>query len=122
MAADFAFGNGAFEFLVLPQLSVDGLPQISADALAQAEIWMKQNHRRCRIACSARGAELLDLPVLPISDPYHADREFLHIDANGFLRLSAFSGSGVRISDFHTLMHAIAGLRSKMHENSLEAT
>lgn len=110
-AAEFAFGHGASELLLLPQ--VDGTSVIrDSGMLERLESWIRDNHTRYRLAISIDGSEALgDIPVLDTNSPTDPDHDFLHIDATGTLRRTAFEPAGVKIENSGVLV-AIDQLRA----------
>ena len=117
-AADYVFGKGASELLLLPQLS-DGQP-VSPAALTDAAAWIRENYARYRLATSAQGAQLMAVPFLPVNDSEEAGRDFMHVDASGFLKLSAFSPGGVAVDQYVSFMAAVNDARAK-HAKGEEA-
>src|SRR5260370_5889062 len=98
-AADFAFANGAKELLLLPQTGPDSVPMIRAHTLRRLSEWARENHTRCRLATSAHCGVLMDVPLLPVSDPKHMSYEFMHGVDTGVLKLSAFTSFAPALLD-----------------------
>jgi hypothetical protein len=110
-AAEFAFERGAEELLLLPETS-RGEVAVSQETLQQLSDWVRHSHGRCRLATSAHAAAIMDAPILPISDPAHASHDFMHVDAVGMLKVSAFTSAGERISDHPSILAAVQALRA----------
>ncbi len=113
-AAEFAFGEGAYEMLLLPEVTKSGQLALSPKALDYLENWICENHLNFRLAISHIATNHVNAPWLPITDREHLDRELMHIDANGILHKDAFTRFGVRISDFPSLEIAINNLRGNV--------
>lgn len=110
-AADFAFANGAEELLLLPETGPDSVPAICPNTLRRLSDWARENHSRCRLATSAHCGVLMDVPILPVSDPEHASHEFMHVDASGILKLSAFTQAGIPLGDSRSIIDSVRQLR-----------
>lgn len=113
-AANFAFDNGAFEFLILPETGDGGRLTIDGVPLERLRAWVARAPRKVRLATSEHATEAIGAPVLPTSgddDSY----EFMHIDAFGRLKLTAFSEEGLPLTDENDLMSGIEQLRMQSH-------
>lgn len=111
-AADFAFENGATEFLLLPELGPSGSRRTSQEVLGIAAAWARRNYVSRRVATSVQGAALMNLPALPISDDGRVGGDFMHIDAFGMMKACAFDESGLRIVPGKSFMDTVERLRS----------
>lgn len=111
-AAEFAFEEGAEELLLLPQLASDGGPTLEPGLMERLSGWVQENYRRCRLATSPYGAEHIDAPMLVTSQPEYETFDFLHVDAFGVLKLSAFSRIGIRLDDAPSIIASIERLRN----------
>ncbi|MCL4851661.1 MAG: radical SAM protein [Bryobacteraceae bacterium] len=123
-AAEFAFKEGAKEFLILPEVDGYGVPQLESSVIQNARDWITAHEDFCRLASSDSGGVLFGVPTLPVCIPAEAYREFLHIDAFGYLRRSAFVTDGVLIASEPSIIAAIQhipatdiSLRSKPSED-----
>jgi MoaA/NifB/PqqE/SkfB family radical SAM enzyme len=93
-AADFVFDNGAEELLLLPQLTTDGKLSLRHDTLDRLSAWAREHHQRCRLATSSHGGHHIDAPMLMTADPRFESFDFMHVDAFGTLKFSAFQQRG----------------------------
>lgn len=110
-AAELAMEWGACELLILPLLSPHGdvlLPIRAQEALGQ---WIRDNCTRYPLSVSAEAAPVIDAPRLPIGDPRGCTYDFLHVDAQGRLAPSAFTGPRIDVASEGGLMGAVASLR-----------
>lgn len=113
-AAEFTFASGAQELLLLPETGADGRLAISPETLAELSKWIGENHGRVRLATSSHAVEALEAPrLLPNAAAEHESFDFMHVDAFGTLKLTAFAKSGVQVSDFPTIVDAIERLRGQ---------
>ena len=113
-AAEFAFASGAEELLLLPETSTNGQIRVEPGSLERLSEWVAANYRRRRIAMSAHGAEAIDAPILPTNDHEHGTYDFMHIDAAGILKVSAFASAGIPVADHGSLMEAVTFLRQSV--------
>lgn len=111
-AADFAFENGAEEFLLLPETGSGGTVSVGPEVIRQASKWVNENYQRCRLATSAHGGECLDAPMLLSRDVQHESYDFLHVDAFGNLKKSAFSNNGVALAAESSIIEGINKIRN----------
>lgn len=116
-AAEFAFGEGASEMLLLPEVSPSGTLDLDEVVLNQLEEWIADNHATFRLAISEIGTTRVRGPWLPIRQDEYPCRELMHIDAGGRLHPDAFSERFVQISDFKTMADAINAMREKISTN-----
>jgi hypothetical protein len=114
-AAEFAFKEGAKQFLILPEVDHNGGHRLQADVIQSAKMWITSRKDFCRLASSDSGAALFGVPTLPVSRPMETHREFLHVDAFGYLRRSAFVNRGVLIASEPSIIAAIQRIAS--HED-----
>jgi hypothetical protein len=112
-AAQYVFGKGASELLLLPELA-NGQP-VSPKALSGAAAWIRENYQRYRLATSAQGAQVMAVPFLPVNDTTESGRDFMHVDASGFLKLSAFSTGGVAVGQYRSFLAAVREARMETH-------
>ncbi len=96
--AHFACENGALEILLLPEVSSNGQLQLTRAEQNTLATWIHRNENRLPLAMSVIGCESIPTTRLPIEDPRGPSYDFMHVDAAGRLRQSAFGGSWVRIS------------------------
>lgn len=109
-AADFAFDNGAFEFLILPETGPGGVLTIDDASLDRLRGWVSRTPRRVRLATSEHAAEAIRAPVLPTAAT-DSSREFMHIDAFGRLKLTAFSQEWVSLVDGRDVLEGVEQVR-----------
>ncbi|WP_246688965.1 radical SAM protein [Mesorhizobium sp. WSM4310] len=113
-AVSFAFKNGAEEFLLLPETTVDGDLNVSVELLAQLSSWAQNNYGQCRLAASAHGAASIDAPILISSNPRYESYDFMHVDAFGMLRTTAFAKNGLRLQCDASIIENISRLRAQV--------
>jgi sulfatase maturation enzyme AslB (radical SAM superfamily) len=119
-AADFAFANGAEQLLLLPETGQDLKPLIGAETMRRLTDWVREHHSYCRLAISAHSGVLMDVPILPVSDTAHGSYEFMHVDAAGILKLSAFTQSGVSLADSPSILDSVRMLHLSEQKDSWE--
>jgi sulfatase maturation enzyme AslB (radical SAM superfamily) len=110
-AAEFAFDNGASELLLLPELRKDGTINVDGVVLDALSEFVNKNREHCRLSISVQGAEAIGVSGLLDwrDDP---TSHFLHIDAAGVLKSSAFSSEGICILGYSSAIDAIDALRA----------
>ena len=117
-AADFVFHKGAEEMLLLPETSTEGTALLSADASNRLGEWIRANYNRRRLATSALGGDCIDVPILMRSNPEFESFDFMHVDAFGTLKLSAFERDGVKMDGDVSIIDSIRQLRETRHSVS----
>jgi len=117
LAAEFAFENGASEFLVLPQSNDQGRVVLSESDQEKIANWINEKQSTYRIATSST-ADFADrvIRLFPSNKNYES-YDFMHLDAFGTLKLSAFSREGIKIAEGDSILDAILTLRQQSHEN-----
>lgn len=115
---DFAMEQGAQQLLLLPLSDTGGNIRLPLPAMAKLEEWLHLNMDQFPLALSVHGAREIHVPTLPITNCFHHDREHLHIDAQGFLRETAFSANAISLSG-RNLIDAISTLRKALHNENL---
>ncbi len=115
-AAALVFGEGAEEFLLLPQTGTDGRLSMAPETLQRLKDWVSDNHERCRLATSAHGGAEIEAPMLMISKAEFQTYDFMHVDAMGTLKVSAFAGEGIGLADGMSIMAAIQETRNKQSQ------
>lgn len=110
-AADFAFQSGAQDLLLLPETTVRGTLNVTADVMRQLSAWAAKNFTRCRLATSAHSIEHIDAPALILSDPTFESYDFMHVDASATLKTSAFSKVGASLAEHATMIECIKHVR-----------
>ncbi|WP_028002882.1 radical SAM protein [Sinorhizobium arboris] len=115
-AAALVFGEGAEEFLLLPQTGTDGKLAMAPETLRRLKNWVSDNYERCRLATSAHGGEEIDAPMLMTSKPEYQTYDFMHVDATGTLKISAFAGEGISLTVGTSIVAAIQETRSKQSQ------
>ena len=110
-AAAFAFDSGAEDLLLLPETAPDGSINLSPDQLEELSYWVNANYSRCRLATSAHGGVSIDAPILMSADPSNESFDFMHVDAFGDLKISAFAKAGIRLQDRGSIIESICRLR-----------
>ncbi|HOI22021.1 MAG TPA: radical SAM protein [Spirochaetales bacterium] len=111
VAEDF----GACELLLLPQVSVRGVPTISADSLQGLRLWVDSYRGRLKLCINELSAE-----GFSTCDPLMQEsglRTYAHIDATGVLRPSSYSDIGVPLSD-DGVLQALDQLAHDLGENN----
>ena len=116
-AAHFVFDEGAHEILLLPEIRPDGTLAIDAEVLARLQSWVETNHERYRLATSTHSADVIGGPILPIS-ALDESYEFMHINASGKLKLTAFSAHGVGLAEHDDIIEQMIRLRALSAEAS----
>ena len=115
-AADFAFESGAEELLLLPETAFGGSLSLGPELMDRLSGWVRENYGRRRLAVSAHSGKHIDAPMLLISRPEHESFDFMHVDAFGTLKVSAFAESGIRLRDSDSLIANIRRLRNAITE------
>ena len=110
--ADFAFRHGAQELLLLPEVGPDARSVLSASDHEALDHWVGRNYRDRRLAISATSAETIASPLLPLTVPGFADRDFMHVDASAVLRLCAYGGEGLHLTRNSSIIDSISQLRT----------
>ena len=121
--ADFAFGHGAQELLLLPEVGRDGVSLLDREQQAKLNAWIESNYRSRRLAISAPAAEAVSSPLAPLTIPGFADRDFLHVDASGLLRVCAYgpASQGIAVPPGSSILDAIRRVRGVAHPAKREA-
>jgi hypothetical protein len=86
---------GACEILLLPQISVGGVPPASVETIKGLQRWVGGYDGPLNLSISEASAE-----GFPFCDPLVLERglrAYAHIDASGVLKPSSYSSSGVKI-------------------------
>jgi MoaA/NifB/PqqE/SkfB family radical SAM enzyme len=112
--ADFAFEHGAEEFLLLPETGMGGALTVRPETMERLSEWVRKNYQRCRLATSAHGGALIDAPMLMQSVAQYESFDFMHIDAFGVIKTSAFAKTGVVLGD-GSVIDSIQQLRGNDH-------
>jgi MoaA/NifB/PqqE/SkfB family radical SAM enzyme len=115
-AAALVFGEGAEEFLLLPQTGADGKLAMAPETLQRLKNWVSDNYERCRLATSAHGGAEIDAPMLMTSKPEYQTYDFMHVDAMGKLKVSAFADKGISLTDGMSIVAAIEQTRIKQDQ------
>jgi MoaA/NifB/PqqE/SkfB family radical SAM enzyme len=113
--ADFAFEHGAEEFLLLPETGVGGALTVGPETMGRLSEWVRKNYQRCRLAISAHGGALIDAPMLMQSVAEFESFDFMHIDALGMLKTSAFAKDGIPLTSDSSVIASIQQLRGSGH-------
>lgn len=113
--ADYVFERGAQELLLLPEVGPDGVGLLEVGQQAQLNTWIEANYRHRRLAVSAPAAAAISSPLVPLTIPGFADRDFLHVDASGLLRVCAYNpaSDGVAVAPGSSLLEAIRRVRGE---------
>lgn len=106
-AADFAFEQGAEELLLLPQVDANGDVALSGASRDWLSRWASDNWSRHRLATSTKGGEYIDAPMLMASEPEHEIFDFMHVDAFGMLKTSAFATTGTKLTNGRPIMPSV---------------
>jgi len=85
----------ASEFLLLPEQPVHGHGGIDTVTLRMLHEWVSKYRGKVPLSISEAGSD--GMPIVPASADGTGLRAYAHIDADGFLRRSSYSGRGVRI-------------------------
>ena len=117
-AADFAFDSGAEQLLLLPQTSTDGRITLSDRLMETLSAWIQANYQTYRLAISKHAIEFVDAPLLMAQNSKYESYEFMHVDALGHIRRTAFSTKGIALKPEDSILDCIKALRS----SSLEMT
>jgi hypothetical protein len=107
---EFAVDVDACEVLLLPELR-SGSIALSQDELNRIRAWVLHNVGSGLIRMSDIGARALGLNFLQV-DENEATRDYMHIDANGHLRLHSHGATGVPIKSTG-LLKAISAIRAQ---------
>lgn len=110
-SADFAFDHGAREFLLLPETGTDGRLAVSPEVLQFMSEWAKSNYTRVRLATSAHAIEALDVPSLRLENAEDSTFDFMHLDAFGVLKRSAFDRHGLRLEEHASMLAGVEHMR-----------
>lgn len=110
-SADFAFSNGASELLLLPETGTDGRMAVDVEILQTLSEWARNNYARIRLATSAHAIESLDVPSLSLGSAVDSTFDFMHLDAFGTLKRSAFDQTGFRLDERASVLAGIEELR-----------
>ena len=109
--AEFALNNGAYELLLLPQTGSCGRLMIGAEMLQELSEWIQSNHQRVRLATSAHAIDALDVPRLPVGSTEESTFDFMHVNAFGVLKRTAFDRGGLQLTPHTSIMAAVEELR-----------
>ncbi|MEJ5344443.1 MAG: radical SAM protein [Chloroflexus sp.] len=107
---------GACELLLLPQVSVRGVPGIDAHTLQDLRRWVESYKGPLRLCINEASAD-----GFPICDPLVEERGLLayaHIDAKGVLKPCSYHETGVPIGEGGVLQ-AIQRLASEQRERNI---
>lgn len=115
-AAALIFGEGAEEFLLLPQTGTDGKLAMAPQTLQRLKNWVSDNYEHCRLATSAHGGAELDAPMLMTSKPEFQTYDFMHVDAMGTLKVSAFADEGISLMGGSSIVDAIQKIREQQNQ------
>ena len=117
-AADFTFSSGAQELLLLPETGVNG-ELVAGDAVIQEmSAWARANYGRVRLATSAFAAGVIECPILtPESED--ATFDFMHVDALGVLKRSAFELDGLLLGSGASILAGIETIRRRHQSGAL---
>lgn len=110
---DFAVENGAREILLLPETNKDGTINLNSDQLSILSTWVGRNFRTSRLATSAHTIDCFEAPCLMKSVPRYASFDFMHLDAFGTLKKSAFDRVGIRLMPDDSIIGKIGQLREE---------
>lgn len=110
-AADFAVSEGASELLLLPETDMSGEVRENQRPLETLKEWVENNYRKYRLATSAHSAGSFSAPLASPLEP-NDTHSFMHIDALGTLKKSAFEPEGVLLGDDSSLIESIIEVRT----------
>ncbi|MDX3967703.1 MAG: radical SAM protein [Bradyrhizobium sp.] len=120
-AAEFAIDNGAEELLLLPETLPSGTLSLGPKLMERLSSWVRQNYKSCRLATSAHGGLYIEAPMLMVSDPAYETFDFMHVDALGVLKPSAFATRGIPLRHDTTIIQSIERVR-ELHTQRPEET
>jgi hypothetical protein len=75
--------------------------------------WVRENYGRCRLATSAQAGTYIEAPMLLVGEPAYESFDFMHVDAFGKLKLSAFSAAGIELQRNESIVATIQRLRQR---------
>ena len=96
-AVAVAYREGAMEFLLLPEQSVNGKGGISIDAMCTLRAWVFAYRGPMRISISD-----VNIEGFPVCSPFNKElglRAYAHITADGVLKYSSLDQDGMIIGD-----------------------